>query len=90
MNYPFIVENSFFALLLLYQWLYMDDSFYKVFQITIAPEVVFVFFPYVLRMNWPQTRFRDSLESTKSKTDENQFFYKIAIQGISIFRVAIH
>ena len=87
MNYPFIVENSFFALILMWQWLYYDDRFYSTFKATLAPEVIFVFFPYVLRLNWPQTRFRDSLESSKSKTEKNIYFYQIAIQVTKLFYI---
>lgn len=86
-TYPFIVENSFFALLLMYQWLYFDDRFYNFFKNTYVIELTFVFFPYVLRQQWPQTRFRDSLESTKSKTPENQFFYQIGIQITRAFYI---
>jgi len=72
---------------LMWQWLYYDDKFAKLFAATVIPEVVFVFFPYILRMNWPQTRFRDSLESTKAKTEKNRFFYHVAIQITKVFYI---
>ena len=87
MNYPFIVENSFFAMLLMFQWLYYDDRFYAVFKATHILEIGFVFFPYVLRTLWPKTSFRDSLDSTKGKTEANQFFYTVAIYITKIFYI---
>ena len=87
MTYPFVIENSFFALLLVFQWLYYDDFFYSLIKRTYAIEIVFVFFPYVLRSFWPKTRFRDSLDSTKGKTPKNQFFYKVAINITKLFYI---
>ncbi|KAJ3314722.1 hypothetical protein HDV04_005728 [Boothiomyces sp. JEL0838] len=87
MNYPFIVENSFFALILLWQWVYYDDFFYEMFKETVVFEWAFVFFPYVMRQAWPQTRFRDSLESTNGKTQKNQFFYQVAIMVTKAFYI---
>lgn len=87
MNYPFLVENSFFAMLLLFQWLYYDDFFYGIIKNSFAIEIIFVFFPYVIRQIWPRTRFRDSLESTKSKTKQNQLFYTVAIYITKAFYI---
>ena len=39
MTYPFIVENSFFAGILLFQWLYMDNFFYDVLKQSMVFEV---------------------------------------------------
>lgn len=85
MNYPFIVENSFFALILMFQWLYLNDKFYRLFRKLIFPEVIFVFFPYLIRTLWPKTSFRDSLGSTRSKTQGNRLFYHIAIHVTKLF-----
>lgn len=71
----------------MWQWIYFNDAFYPVIKNMVVPEVVFVFFPYVLRTYWPKTSFRDSLESTKAKTVENQFFYKVAIQVTKVFYI---
>lgn len=45
MSYAFISENSFFALILFYQWVYLNDDFRDVIQLALLPEVVFVFLP---------------------------------------------
>lgn len=39
MTYPFIVENSFFAGILLFQWLYMDNFFYEILKQSMVFEV---------------------------------------------------
>jgi hypothetical protein len=76
MNRQFVIENSFYSLILLWQWLYYNDNFYPTIKEMVVPEMIFVFFPYVLRINWPKTRFRDSLESTRSKTHKTNSFTK--------------
>jgi hypothetical protein len=80
MNYPFVVENSFFALILLFAFLYFDDYYYEVLKQSFIVEAVFVFFPYVLRQLWPKTRFRDSLQSSKGRTEQNDVFFRFGIQ----------
>lgn len=84
-TYPFIIENSFFAGLLLFQWLYFDDLFFDFFKDTVLIESCVVFLPYLFRDMWPKTRFRDSLESKSGKTVKNQFFYNIAINIARVF-----
>ena len=72
-SYGFVVENSFFALLLTFQSMYMDDRFYPFMRDTVIIESLFVFFPYVYRDFWPRTRFRDSYD-VALKTENNRFF----------------
>ncbi|KAJ3380051.1 CTP synthase ura7 [Lobulomyces angularis] len=79
MSYNFITENSFFALILLWQWLYFNDQFYIFFKRTFALELLFVFCPYIIRPLWPKTSFRDSMGFPENKTDRNRKFYAYAI-----------
>ncbi|CAF2390329.1 unnamed protein product [Rotaria sp. Silwood2] len=78
LSYPFIVENSFFASLLLFQWLYYSNKFYPFLTSSIIIDNLFVFLPYIPRQLWPKTSFRDSLyNSNKTKTDKNKKFFFI-------------
>jgi hypothetical protein len=85
MNYPFVIENSFFAMIILFAFLYFDDYYYKILRDTFLVEAVLVFFPYVLRQFWPKTSFRDSLQSSKGRTPQNDMFYRYAIQLTRFF-----
>jgi hypothetical protein len=78
LSYPFIIENSFFSSILLFQWLYYSNKFYPFFNSSILIDNLFVFLPYIARQLWPKTSFRDSLyNSNKSKTDKNKTFFFI-------------
>jgi len=87
MSYPFIVENSFFAMILLFQWVYYSDVFYKLIRETVVLEVALVFFPYVVRNLWPRTSFRSSMEPTKYRSDKNRTFYYYAVMVTKTFYV---
>jgi len=87
LSYSFIVENSFFELLLLFQWLYYNDFFFSILRMTILPEATIVFLPYIIRVFWPQTRFRDSLGNDKSKSDHYRSFYFIATWITKLFYI---
>ena len=54
MNYAFVVENSFFAMILLYQWLYYHEQYYKYIRDSVVVEIALTFFPYLLRQMWPK------------------------------------
>ena len=54
MNYAFVVENSFFAMILLYQWLYYHDQYYHYIRDSVVVEITLTFFPYLLRQLWPK------------------------------------
>lgn len=79
LSYPFVVENSFFSLLALFQWVYYyKHSIYMLFRTTplTIVENVFTFLPYAFRPLWPKTHFRDSLKlSEKNKTQKNRLFF---------------
>ncbi|UJR18909.1 hypothetical protein I4U23_022037, partial [Adineta vaga] len=86
LSYPFIVENSYFALILLFQWLYYSNQFYSFFDSSIIIDNIFVFLPYILRQLWPKTHFRDSLyNSDKTRTKENKKFFFIVTHITKLF-----
>ncbi len=87
LSYAFIVENSFFAGLLLFQWLYYSDYFYSFINNSIIIDNIFVFLPYIFRQLWPKTHFRDSINSQKNKTAPNRNFYIIATTITKIFYI---
>lgn len=88
LSYAFIVENSFFSGLLLFQWLYYSDKFYSLIDQSIIIDNCIVFLPYIIRQLWPKTHFRDSLNnSNKNKTAPNKRFYLIVTMVTKIFYV---
>jgi len=88
LSYAFITENSFFAMLLLFQWIYYNDKIYSFFRSTIVFENGLVFLPYMVRFLWPKTRIRDSLDnSAKNKTQGNHNFFIIVTWITKIFYV---
>ncbi|CAF4405499.1 unnamed protein product, partial [Rotaria magnacalcarata] len=88
LSYAFIVENSFFSGLLLFQWLYYSDFFYSYINNSIVIDNLIVFLPYILRQLWPKTHFRDSLNnSDKNKTAPNKNFYFIVTMVTKMFYV---
>ncbi|KAJ3109374.1 hypothetical protein HDU96_007239 [Phlyctochytrium bullatum] len=87
LSYPFIIENSFYAMILFYQWVYYDDFFAKIISSTILIEQVYVFFPYVIRQAWPKTSFRDSVTNTKNRSEKNFVFFTIATYVTKTFYI---
>ncbi|CAF0913100.1 unnamed protein product [Rotaria sordida] len=88
LSYPFIVENSFFASILLFQWLYYSNKFYPLFTSSIIIDNLFVFLPYIARQLWPKTSFRDSLyNSDKNKTEKNKKFFFIVTHITKCFYI---
>ncbi len=88
LSYAFIVENSFFSGLLLFQWLYYSDYFYSFINNSIIIDNLIVFLPYIIRQLWPKTHFRDSLKnSEKNKTTPNKKFYLIVTIITKIFYI---
>ena len=75
LSYDFVKENIFFAVILMFQWLYYSDRFYDLIRKSITGEYVFVFFPYVFRSLVPKTSFRDSLNDTRNKSNQNKTFF---------------
>lgn len=87
LSYFFIIENSFFEMLLTFQWLYYSDFFFPIMRWLVIPEIIYVFFPYAIRPLWPKTRFRDALQNTKNKSDANRTFMIASTWIIKIFYI---
>lgn len=88
LSYAFIVENSFFSGLLLFQWLYYSDKFYYYINNSILIDNLIVFLPYIIRQLWPKTHFRDSLQNSgKNKTTSNRNFYIIVTMITKVFYI---
>ena len=67
MSYDFILENVYFAGLLLFQSLYFSFPMMRSHMIFLPVEVVFVFFPYhTVRNFFPKSSFRKSIKETTS------------------------
>jgi len=79
LSIQFVRENSYFAVLLLWQCLYMSSFFYPLLHQQIWLELIMVFIPYVFRdIFWPKTHFRDSLSNTQNKSFGNRYFFTIS------------
>ncbi|KAJ3220070.1 hypothetical protein HDU67_006826 [Dinochytrium kinnereticum] len=87
LSYPFIIENSFYAMILFYQWVYYDNTFVKYISGSILLEQVFVFFPYVIRQMWPKTSFRDSANNSRNRSEKNYFFFTVATYVTKMFYI---
>jgi len=90
LSYRFVVENSFFSLIALFQWVYYRHDFYYAFRTTplILVENIFTFLPYVFRPLWPKTHFRSSLKlSEKNKSNQNRNFFIVVTWITKIFYV---
>ena len=74
LSHRFVVENVFYAGLLMFQWIYYSDVIKP--HIPLFFEFLLVFLPYtVIRPFFPKTGFRDSLK-TKNTSAVNETFYK--------------
>jgi len=90
LSYPFVVENSFFSLIALFQWVYYRHDVYYVMHTTplTIVENIFTFLPYAFRPLWPKTHFRDSLKlSEKNKSRKNRDFYVVVTWITKVFYV---
>jgi hypothetical protein len=85
LSYPFVVENSFFSMMLMYQWLYYVDSIFVLFKKVAPFENVFVFMPYLMRKLWPKTSIRDALNNPNNKSQKNYVFFVIVTWITKIF-----
>jgi len=75
--YYIVVQNMFYNTILMFQWIYYSNQYYKVY-IPKYIELFFVFLPYYARQLFPKTRFRDSVQQEKKITkdlEENEKFY---------------
>ncbi|KAJ3203887.1 hypothetical protein HDU67_009889, partial [Dinochytrium kinnereticum] len=87
MSYEFVVENSFYAMILLLQWLYYHDTYFGYMGATVVLEQLFVFFPYAFRKLWPSTSFRDAMKSNGNKSVANIEFYIMMTQVTKAFYI---
>ena len=78
LSYNFVKENAFFALMLLFAWLYYNDATFPLIRAAWPIEAAFVFLPYTWRRAFPKTSLRESLVTTATKTKGRAlqvFFY---------------
>lgn len=84
LSYHFIVENTFFAMLLAFQVLFFSRR-----TSDYLPSVViwwYTFFPYYKRKLWPKTSMRDSFkEHHKNSSSQNLYFNYISSWAVKIF-----
>lgn len=85
LSYKFIVENSFFSMLLAFQYCYMDNKIFEMIKAVPPIEILFVFLPYYIRPLWPTTRIRTAMENSKNKTDKNRFFLRVSTYIVKVF-----
>lgn len=85
LSYDFVKENIFFAVILMFQWLYYSDRFYPGIKKSITGEYIFVFFPYFFRGLVPKSSFRDALNDTRNKSAQNKTFYIIVTWVTKVF-----
>jgi hypothetical protein len=87
LSYDFVKENIFFAVILMFQWLYYSDAFYGPIKKSITGEYLFVFFPYFFRSLVPKSSFRDALKDPRNKSDKNRTFYIVVTWVTKVFYV---
>ncbi|KAI9337898.1 hypothetical protein DFJ73DRAFT_848603 [Zopfochytrium polystomum] len=87
LSYPFIIENSFYAMILFFQWTYYDDTLFKYISGSVVIEQAIVFFPYVLRTQWPKTSFRDSYDNKRNRSAARDLFFSVAITVTKMFYI---
>jgi hypothetical protein len=76
-SYNYVLENTYFSLLLLFAWLYYNDNIFPTIRALWPVELVFVFLMYlpIIRFQWPVSSFRDSLSSAKGMSPANKRFF---------------
>lgn len=87
LSYDFVKENIFFAVILMFQWLYYSDNFYLLIRKSVTGEYLFVFFPYLFRSLVPKSSFRDALNDTRNKSAQNKTFYIVVTWVTKVFYV---
>lgn len=85
LSYRFILENSFFSMLLAFQYFYMTDGFYETIKYLWPIEIAFVFLPYYFRPLWPTTRLRTALKNNKNKSAKNRAFMIASTYIVKVF-----
>jgi hypothetical protein len=85
LSYDFVKENIFFAVILMFQFVYYSDNYYNLIRKSITGEYVFVFFPYFFRSLVPKSSFRDALNDGRNKSEQNKTFYIIVTWVTKVF-----
>lgn len=94
LSYEFVQENIFFALLLLFQWIFFNDRFFVPSTVPHNPTssrcvqawAFLVFCPYAFRPLFPKTSFRDSLRNNdRNSSQQNRSFFRVGTWVTKIF-----
>jgi hypothetical protein len=91
LSYKFVFENIFYAMILTFQWIYMNENVYQYLLahplLGGAFEVLFVFLPYtcIREPFFPKTHFRDSVNIETNKTQKNKLFYSLGTSLTATF-----
>ena len=85
LSYFTIVENSFYALQLLFACCYLHDSYFQVLRKTVVIEALFVFFVFYIRHLWPSSRISASLANSKNKSESNRKILTLSTYAIKCF-----
>jgi|AntAceMinimDraft_5_1070358.scaffolds.fasta_scaffold76612_2 hypothetical protein len=89
-SYFYVLENTFFSLLLLFAWVYFDNEvFFPLIRKAWPVELLFVFCMYLppIRTQWPVSSFRDSLATSKGQTEANRRFFVASTYVVKYFYV---
>ena len=88
-SYLYVVENTYFSLLLFFAWVYFSDYTFPYIRQFWPIELVFVFLVYlpIIRFQWPVSSFRDALKSNKTATKANERFYYYSTMMIKVFYI---
>lgn len=90
LSYNFIQENIYFSGLLMFQWLYMHDTYRGYIQeiMPVALESSFVFLPYfVYRPFFPKTSFTVARTREKNKSEKNRTFFIVVNWVTKVFYI---
>mmetsp|Transcript_42828 Transcript_42828/g.86606 ORF Transcript_42828/g.86606 Transcript_42828/m.86606 type:complete len:390 (+) Transcript_42828:178-1347(+) len=89
-SYFYVLENTYFSLLLLFAWVYFDDRFFPYIRGCWPLELTAVFLMYLpfIRFQWPVSSFRDSLNSGgKGMTKANRRFFVASTYVVKYFYI---
>ncbi|KXS21802.1 MFS general substrate transporter [Gonapodya prolifera JEL478] len=74
-SYQFVCENLFFVMLVCFQMMYLQESYYSNIKKYLWPvEYAFVFLPYYWRVLFPITRFRTARAGLKESRSTFKFY----------------
>lgn len=89
-SYFYVVENTFFSLLLLFAWCYYSKQLFPWIRSLWILELVFVFLPYlpIIRFQWPVSSFRDALATMdKGMSPANKRFFVVSTYVVKYFYI---